>query len=194
MADDPTQTGTQEPDKADATPAEAQKPDTSDAEIMIPKARFDEVNQALKKIQADMAATEEATKKTETERLEKQQEFQTLYEQSQERVAELEPFQKQWNDHSKLTGERNAERIEKWPEAQRSLVPDYDDPLKTARWLDENEPLVLAKPTAPTLNGGAGSKSRTGTEPTITDAAMQEQAVGLGVDPKLYKEALEQGV
>jgi hypothetical protein len=77
----------------------------------------------------------------------------------------------------------NAKRIEAIPEARRSLVPTYDDPMQVQSWLDANEKFLLDRPSAPSLNGGAGNRTP-GTEATITPEQIREQAARLGVDPR----------
>lgn len=183
--EDVTQTPEVQTDGSDTavSPAGAQNTDTQTAEHMIPKSRFDEVNSQLRELKAQQEKAAKEREKAEKERLEKQSEFKTLYEQTQQRVAELEPFKERYDTFLEQTSERNAARIEALPKELRTLVPEYDDPLKLAGWLDANETTLTKKVTAPTLDGGAGRNSQASNAPPLDE--IKEQAARFGVDWKL---------
>jgi hypothetical protein len=63
----------------------------------------------------------------------------------------------------------------------RSLVPEYDDALKLAAWLDANA-AVFSRPTPPPLDGRAGGNGT----PAVDEVKVKEQAVRLGLDPETY--------
>jgi exonuclease VII large subunit len=155
---------------------------------MIPKSRFDEVNEQLKELKAAQEKAQRAQAAAEQARLEKQNEFKTLYEQSQQRIAELEPYQQRINELTEATAATNAQRIEALPESMRSLVPEYDDPFKLQGWLDKNAE-VFSKPAAPTLNGGAGSGQRSQRPSNApSEQELREQAARLGVNARYLAE------
>jgi hypothetical protein len=65
----------------------------------------------------------------------------------------------------------------------KSLVPEYDDPLKLAAWLDANA-AVFSRPAPPPLDGRAGGN---GTPATVTDDEVNEFAARWGIDPRAYR-------
>jgi hypothetical protein len=62
----------------------------------------------------------------------------------------------------------------------RSLVPEYDDALKLAAWLDANA-AVFSRPTPPPLDGRAGGN---GTPAMVTDDEVNEYAARWGLNPQ----------
>lgn len=128
---------------------------------------------------------EQKQKEAEDARLADQQEWRTLAEQRAEKVAELEPYQKRYADMIEAVAESNTKRVESVPETMRQLVPDFEDPLKLAGWLDANSQL-LTKPTAPTLNGTAGAAERPGETEALS---VEELAVArkMGISAMDYQ-------
>ena len=76
----------------------------------------------------------------------------------------------------------NERRIAAIPEQMRTLVPEYDDPLKLAAWLDANA-AVFSRPAPPPMDGRAGGN---GGGPLLDEAAIKAQAIRLGLDPEGY--------
>lgn len=92
----------------------------------------------------------------EKKQLEEQGKFQELYQQSK---SELDKQREELErgDKYKMAFEATVKRrIEALPEATRSLVPDYDDPIMLSNWLDANWKL-LSNQKFPNLDAGAGS-------------------------------------
>ncbi len=139
-------------------PAGAQSTDTPTADHMIPKGRFDEVNNELKKLKAEREKAAKEQEKQERERLEKQNEFKSLYEQAQQQVEQLTPFKERYEAFLDQTVSRNKERIEALSEEMRTLVPEYDDPIKLSSWLDTNEATLAKKPSTPWPKQSVGSQ------------------------------------
>ena len=162
------------------TPAVAKTTETEPTEHMIPKSRFDEVNDKYKELVKAQEKAAKAQEEAERQRLEKQNEFQKLYQGAQEQVKALTPYKERFEAMLTQTKERNEERVKAIPKDKQGLVPEYDDPLKLASWLDTNEATLLAKPTAPSLNGGAGKGGQGGDAPSLDE--IKEQAARLNVD------------
>jgi hypothetical protein len=59
-------------------------------------------------------------------------------------------------------------------------VPEYDDALKLAAWLDANA-AVFSRPAPPPMDGRAGGN---GTPATVTDAEVLDFANRMGVRPE----------
>ncbi|MFN8530189.1 MAG: hypothetical protein U0670_16440 [Anaerolineae bacterium] len=75
-------------------------------------------------------------------------------------------------------------RVAALPEAYRSLVPAYADPLETLRWLDANA-AILSAVHAPSLDAGARGDSRR----ARISATERQVAAKLGVTPEQYARA-----
>lgn len=160
---------------------------TDTAEHMIPKSRFDEVNNRLKELQTAQEQAAKEREKQQQKQLEEQNRFKELYEQATARISELEPFQERYTSYEQQVSERNTARIEAIPEAMRSLVPEYDDPFRMQSWLDSNES-VFTKPAAPKLDGGAGGNTRRAGESLPTLAEIKSLAAVLNVSEKHLKQ------
>jgi len=90
--------------------------------------------------------------------LEEQGNFQKLYEQSKADLAVREQELEQSGKYKQAFQSVLQRRIEAIPEANRPLIPDYDDPIKTSEWLDANWDRISNR-KFPNLDPGAGSSS-----------------------------------
>ena len=178
--------------------AESDQPSavTQNTDVMIPKQRFDEViqerNEFRKKItefERTLQQQAETQKQAEEERLAKQAEWQTLAEQRAKELEEYKPFKQRWDGLVEQTAERNKARIDAVPETMRTLIPDYDDPMKLSAWLDANEATITQTKSAPKLDGGAGNGSRSGSQP-LSEAEIREKAAVYGVSPAAMRQVL----
>lgn len=105
-------------------------------EHMIPKTRFDEVNEARKKAEEALAAKDKADKEAEEKRLKEKEDFKTLAEQKE---AELEALKKQ-SEADKTAAEAKAKKAE----YEASVVTNasklnFADPQDAVRLLGEVE-------------------------------------------------------
>lgn len=165
-------------------------------ENMIPHSRFNEVNTELKEARAKIAEFEaaqaqsaEAAKQANEKRLAEQQKWQELAESRAAELEQMGQYKTRWDAMVEKTAERNKSRFEAIPESMRSLVPDYEDPMKLASWLDANMQTLTTKPSAPSLNGGAGGGSRNGSQTTKTWQEIQQEAGALNVSPHLLAQS-----
>jgi hypothetical protein len=129
-------------------------------------------------------AAEKARETAEAAALQEQGNFKALFEKAQPKIADYDALKDRYDAMIAQVQEANTRRQATIPDAMKSLVPDYDDPLKLAAWLDANA-AVFAKPQAPSLDGRAGGS----TGPAVDEAALKEQAVRLGIDPEIYYKA-----
>ena len=149
------------------------------AEPRIPKSRFDEVNNARKQAEAELAklkAAEEA--RLEKERLDKGQHEQVIAElkPKAERALQLEATLKEY-----LQGE-----IDAIPADLRTLVPAGDVTQQLA-WIKQAKAAGLfAKQTAPNTDAGArgDSKAATKVTPEHQSAAAIAQQYGYDIKPE----------
>jgi len=98
------------------------------------------------KLEADRHAAEQ-------QRLEDEGKWQELALARQQELDALQPIAARYDQLVANLEESNQQRIEAIPESMRTLVPAYDDPELTARWLDANADKLKA-PRAPDLDGG----------------------------------------
>lgn len=136
---------------------ESSSDETLKTEKTVPYDRFAQVNSDLQLLRKQLAEREKTEREKETASLAEQNRYKELYEQLK---AEIEPLRGASED-AKRYRERleadNLARISRIPEDKRSLIPEYDDPVKVGSWLTANEALIVStpKPTAPSADGGA---------------------------------------
>lgn len=123
---------------------------TEDKEFMIPKSRFDEVNNAYKEMKAKLAEIEEANKKAEEERAKKEQEeaekkgeFENLYNKTKN---DLESVKNEYKAAKERIGvlegvinqllEAKLENIDK---EYHDLIPDNMTPEQKLAWVTNAE-------------------------------------------------------
>jgi len=179
QVDTPEQQPDTTPDQLAAdTPAEAKNTDTAADEHMIPKSRFDEVNQQLKQLRAEQEKAQREREAAEQQRLEEQNEFKALYEKERQKretaMAEMKALQLKSMRRSIAAdvGLPNglADRLQ--GETEDEIKADAEALLKT-----------LPKPAAPNLDGGAGNTKRKTPDAPSWDE-IKEQAARLNVNPR----------
>jgi hypothetical protein len=136
----------------------------------------------LRELEGKLSKSEQERQAAEDAKLAEQNQFKELYEKEKARADGLAPLQERLEAILEATKASNDKRIAAIPETMRPLVPDYDDPLKLAEWLDANAAL-LGKPIAPTLNGGAGQGGNSNVA-AVTDADVLDFANRMGVRPE----------
>lgn len=126
---------------------------------------------------------ETAAQQQERERLEKDKEWETLavkyktdLDASAPRVERLDAMEQFLRDSA-------AARIKALPKQYQSLVPDYDDPLKTLAWLDANA-ATLSLPKPPDI--GAGQQGDNGKKPIELTPEQKQMAKNLKMSEEKY--------
>jgi hypothetical protein len=130
-------------------------------------------------IARNCATTEKQATDAEAKRLAEQGEYRTLYESVKAKADERDALQERLDAITAQAQAANERRIAAIPDTMRSLVPEYDDPLKLAAWLDANA-AVFSRPTPPPLDGRAGGN---GTPAMVTDAEVLDFATRMRIDP-----------
>jgi len=152
MPDDKQQDKNKQEPQDQTPPAGAQN-----AEHMIPKTRFDDVNNRRKTAEDALEALRKQQADDEAARLEKQGEYKDLYEGLKTENEQLKTKAERADQLQESIAAGNQKRIAQLPEAMQALVPEYDDPAKVQAWLDANmATLAPGKVTPPPLDGGAG--------------------------------------
>ena len=131
------------------------------------------------KYRTQLRAQEKATADAEAKRLAEQGEYKSLYESVKAKADAADALQERLDAITAQAQAANERRIAAIPEHMRSLVPEYDDALKLAAWLDANA-AVFSRPAPPPLDGRAGGN---GTPATVTDAEVLDFATRMRIDP-----------
>jgi type I site-specific restriction endonuclease len=105
--------------------------------------------------------------------------YRELYESVKAKADAADALQERLDAITAQAQAANERRIAAIPDTMRSLVPEYDDPLKLAAWLDANA-AVFSRPTPPPLDGRAGGN---GTPAMVTDAEVLDFATRMRIDP-----------
>lgn len=159
------------------TPAGAINTDTK-PEIMIPKQRFDEVNDRLKALEAEREKAAAELSTAEKKRLAEEGKFRELYEKQQ---AELETERKARRDTELRLIRQQAASETKLPAilADRLQGETLEEMVADAKKILAS----LPKPPAPDINPGSGG----GAAPKageLTPEQKAELASAYGVNPK----------
>ena len=128
--------------------------------------------------QADAAAKAKAD--AEAAVMAEQGKFKELYQSAKAKADAADALQERLDAITAQAQAANERRIAAIPEHMRSLVPEYDDALKLAAWLDANA-AVFSRPAPPPMDGRAGGN---GTPATVTDAEVLDFANRMGVRPE----------
>jgi ribonucleoside-triphosphate reductase len=155
----------------------------SDNSHMIPKTRFDEVNNRSKELEKELAAVKEALNKAQTSRLEEQEQYKELYEKTASELSEIKPIAEQISVYKKTVGTLLEAQVAEIPEEMRSLIPEELGDVQKLNWIARNRTLLM-KPAGPDIGAGnRGSGSSTGTEITPEE---KEVANAFGITAEEY--------
>lgn len=143
-----------------ATPSEAQNPQ---AEHMIPKARFDEVNAKLRRLEQEAAQREQAQREAAEREAAAKGEFEKLANERGQRLSQVEQEAKRTAEQVEAYAaemERQIKaRLRALPDAIKAMAPDGDTLARFA-WLEKAEAAAAEfTPAAPrgTPTGARGT-------------------------------------
>ena len=183
MANDiSAQAATPEAQVADGQQTEQEQPNSEHAHALSPEQLRAELEAARKeaaKYRTQLRQTEKEATAAEAKRLAEQGEYRSLYEAIKPKADAADALQERLDAITAQAQSANERRIAAIPEHMRSLVPEYDDALKLAAWLDANA-AVFSRPAPPPLDGRAGGN---GTPATVTDAEVLDFATRMRIDP-----------
>lgn len=159
-------------------PAGAQTTETSTAEPMIPKSRFDEVNNRLKAIEAEAAKAKKAQTDAETQALAEQGKYKELFEKQQ---ADLAAAQADAKTAAAKLLQMKVAGATKLPAAFAELLKGETEEEMTAH----AQTLLAAMPkaAAPNINDASGTGGAPGAG-NLDEATKQRVADRFGVDPR----------
>jgi hypothetical protein len=178
------------PDAAENT--ENEKPaETQDR--MIPKARFDEVNQKFKDVQAQLEEFRKEKQESERKAQEEAGEFQKLYETTSKEYSEIKShFESMGNRNKELEGVINTlleTRLKGIPEDFHDLIPGNLTPEAKLEWINKAETKGLfgkeaQQPVGEQTNGNEFSGI---TKEQFAKMGYVEKASLFTKNPDLYK-------
>lgn len=148
-------------DSDPANPAAEPLKTETPAEVMIPKARFDEVNNALKKLQSDAAEQAKTQAANDEKKLAEQAEWQKLADKRKADVEALTPKAELADKLVDLVSAQYAAEIKDWPAEVKDMAPDDGaDILVKLAWMSKAKPLAVAmmEDKAPTPGNGRRPK------------------------------------
>ena len=126
----------------------------------IPKSRFDEVNERMKKAEAELAKINEDKKKQEEEEAKKRGEHEKLLAERDKEIADFKKQQELWKEREEALTSRNTERMETlkkdlWENRKEAenIISDIKDPFKLSSKLDSLEKLYGSKKSSKSSGG-----------------------------------------
>ena len=179
----PAPAATPEAQAADGQQMEPEQTNSEHAPALSPEQLRAELEAARKeaaKYRTQLRQTEKEATAAEAKRLAEQGEYKSLYESVKAKADAADALQERLDAITAQAQAANERRINAIPEHMRSLVPEYDDALKLAAWLDANA-AVFSRPTPPPLDGRAGGN---GTPAMVTDDEVNEYAARWGLNPQ----------
>jgi hypothetical protein len=184
MSDTTTaQAATPEAQAADGQQMEPEQTNSEHAQALSPeqlRAELDAARKEAASYRTKLRQTEKQATDAEAKRLAEQGEYRTLYESVKAKADAADALQERLDAITAQAQAANERRIAAIPEHMRSLVPEYDDALKLAAWLDANA-AVFSRPAPPPLDGRAGGN---GTPAIVTEDEVNEYAARWGIDPR----------
>ena len=173
---------TPEAQAAEGQQRELEQPNSEPAQLSPEqlRAELEAARKEAASYRTKLRQTEKQATDAEAKRLAEQGEYRTLYESVKAKADAADALQERLDAITAQAQAANERRIAAIPDTMRSLVPEYDDPLKLAAWLDANA-AVFSRPTPPPLDGRAGGN---GTPAMVTDDEVNEYAARWGLNPQ----------
>jgi multidrug efflux pump subunit AcrA (membrane-fusion protein) len=180
----PAPAATPEAQAADGIQTELEQPNSEHAPLSPEqlRAELESARKEAAKYRTELRQTQRAKTEAETAAMAEQGKYKELYQSVKAKADAADALQERLDAITAQAQAANERRIAAIPDTMRSLVPEYDDPLKLAAWLDANA-AVFSRPTPPPLDGRAGGNTG---GPALDEAAIKAQAVRLGLDPEGY--------
>ena len=178
----PEETSTPNAEQATETTATAQSSaGTSNAETqaepMIPKARFDQVNNRLKELEAESAKKAAEQQAADEKKLAESAEWQKLADKRKAAVDELTPKAEMADKLSALVLAQYEAEIKDWPEQVRRMAPgDEADVLAKLEWMGKAKPLAVELMEEKPPTGGNGRRPAPVSAAGVSKATSEQRA------------------
>ena len=178
----PAPAATPEAQAADGIQTELEQPNSEHAPLSPEqlRAELESARKEAAKYRTELRQTQRAKTEAETAAMAEQGKYKELYQSVKAKADAADALQERLDALMTQAQAANERRINAIPEQMRTLVPEYDDPLKLAAWLDANA-AVFSRPAPPPMDGRAGGN---GTPATVTDAEVLDFANRMGVRPE----------
>lgn len=170
---------TEEKTEEKVSPAPSAKTD----EHMIPISRLNEVLDANKKLQEQLATTEKERQEQLEAQLKEQGKWKEIAEQRANEMAQLKPKADHADAIEATLKDVLTSQVAELPENMRGLIPDELTTQQKLQWLSKNKSLLL-KPAAPNI--GAGKQGGSAPEGEQLTAEEIEYAKSFGVKSEDY--------
>ena len=176
-------------EKKDESVQSSAETEKTEKEHMIPKSRFDEINQRLQDAEKKTKALEKSLQDTEKKRLKEQEDYKALYEGAEGELADLKPKAERLAIYEATLKETLETAIAEIPESKRSLIPSEYSVDQQLKWISQNRAL-LSKASA--VDQGAGNRG--GGESTAADLTPDELQIARdwGMKPDEYAKYKDQ--
>ena len=138
-ATNPTETVTPKPETGDGTPIDTGQPLRT---LETAEQRIKELNAENLRLRKQSDAAAKAKSDAEAAAMAEQGKFKELYQSAKAKADAADALQERLDAITAQAQAANERRINAIPEHMRSLVPEYDDALKLAAWLDANAAAV----------------------------------------------------
>ena len=132
---------TEEVKKGDDVQSTAESKNT-EQEHMIPKSRFDEINQKYQDEAKRRAALEKQIEENQKKRLKEQEDYKALYEQAEGELAELKPKAERLTTYEATLKETLDAAVAEIPENKRTLIPSEYSVDQQLKWISQNRALL----------------------------------------------------
>jgi len=152
-------------------------------EHMIPKSRFDEVNNKARDLEDKLRKFEEERQKEIEARLVEQQQYKELAEKRGKELAEIQAKAQKVDAYEQTLTDVYKASLAELPEDMRDLVPDELTTQQKLNWLSKNKARLL-KPNSPNL--GAGVRGGGGSDDVKLTPEEMEVAQKFGMKPEEY--------
>ena len=184
----PAQAAAPEPQAGDGQQTEPAQTNSEPAQLSPEqlRAEVEALRKEAAKWRTQLRQTEKAKTDAETAAMAEQGKYRELYEATKAKADMTDALQERLDAITAQAQAANERRVAAIPDAMKSLVPEYDDPLKLAEWLDANA-AVFSRPTPPPMDGRAGGN---GTPATVSDDEVRDFATRMGIRPENVDRAL----
>lgn len=184
----PAQAANPEPQAGDGQQTEPAQTNSEPAQLSPEqlRAEVEALRKEAAKWRTQLRQTEKAKTDAETAAMAEQGKYRELYEATKAKADMTDALQERLDAITAQAQAANERRVAAIPDAMKSLVPEYDDPLKLAEWLDANA-AVFSRPTPPPMDGRAGGN---GTPATVSDDEVRDFATRMGIRPENVDRAL----
>jgi chromosome segregation ATPase len=161
---------------------------TSGTQLTNPAAlqiELDEARAEAARFRKQFRDLEADKKKQEEEKLAQEKSWQQLADKRKAELDEVAPYKDKYETVLSAVKVTIEERKKQIPEQFHSLIPAFEDPLKTLEWINANAAKLTAPKAPNTIDAGAQGTGGQAASAKLSDAEM-EHARKMGVTLEDY--------